>query len=85
MCYSAGSFGGVRASIQARAFLGELGSPNCSNVFAIPKIQNALTVDGDPTPEDTHLEKGANVFISELEWYANALKNHRDKFGKPAK
>lgn len=83
VCYSAGSFGGVRASMQARAFLGELGSPNCSYIFTIPKIQNALTEGGDPVPEDTHMESGATKLIDELEWYARAIKTHKDAFGKP--
>ncbi len=83
MTYSLGSFGGVRASVQARTFLGELGSPNCSYVFAIPQIQKALTEGGEPTPDDTHMEKGATKLIDELEWYANALKNHKEKVPTP--
>lgn len=78
-----GSFGGVRASIQARSFLGELGSPNCHSVFAIPTINKALTEDGLPAPEDTHMDKGADKLITELEWYAKALKSYKDKCGKP--
>lgn len=83
VCYSMGSFGGVRASVQARTLLGELGSPNCTTILAIPRINKTMTEDGVPTPEETHLDKGADKLISELEWYANALKNHKDKVGKP--
>lgn len=83
VCYSMGSFGGVRASIQARSFLGELGSPNCHSIFAIPKISSALTEDGKPAPGDTHMDKGADKLITELEWYAKALKNHKELVGKP--
>lgn len=83
VCYSMGSFGGVRASIQARSFLGELGSPNCQSVLAIPTIQKTLLEDGNPVPEDTHLDKGANKLITELEWYAIALKTHKGKNGLP--
>lgn len=81
VCYSAGSFGGVRASMQARTMLGELGSPSIGSIFTIPRIQKALAEDGTPTEE--HMEPGAERMIKELTWYATALKNHRDKFGLP--
>ncbi len=83
VCYSMGSFGGVRASVQARTFLGELGSPNIPSVFAIPRINKALTEDGQPTPEDTHMDSGANKLCEELEWYAEAFKNHKQACGLP--
>lgn len=75
--YSMGSFGGVRAAVQARSFLGELGSPNCSYILSIPTIQKALTEDGNPVPEDTRLDKNADKFIAELEWYARAIKSYK--------
>ena len=83
VCYSMGSFGGVRASIQARSFLGELGSPNIPSVFAIPTINKALTPEGDPAPEDTHMDKGANKLCEELQWYATAFKNQKASVGLP--
>ena len=81
MCYSAGSFGGVRAAIQCRTFLGELGTPSVQTVFAIPKIQNALSPEGEPTEE--RLDSGAEKLIKELVWYASALKKQRDTVGLP--
>lgn len=81
--YSMGSYAGVRAAVQARSFLGELGSPNCSYIFSIPKISGALTEDGNPAPDDTHMDKGADKLIDELEWYAKAIKNHKATSGKP--
>ena len=36
-CYSAGGFGGVRAAMQLRMTLGELGMPSISSIFAQPK------------------------------------------------
>ena len=83
VCYSMGSFGGVRASIQARSFLGELGSPNCHSILAIPNIQKVLLEDGEVVPEDTRLNKGANNLLRELEWYATALKNQKEMKGLP--
>lgn len=81
VCYSMGSFGGVRASVQARTFLGELGSPNCSTILAIPTIQKTLSEDGKPVED--RLDKNADKLINELEWYANALKNHKKVVGPP--
>src|SRR5215471_5861058 len=49
VCYSAGSFGGVRAAMQLRAMLCELGMPSISSLFPIPKIQSALDADGQPS------------------------------------
>ncbi len=81
VCYSMGSFGGVRASVQARTLLGELGSPNCSTILAIPTIQKMLSEDGKPAED--RLDKNADKLITELEWYANALKNHKKEVGLP--
>src|SRR3954462_3622286 len=48
VCYSGGSFGGVRAAMQLRAMLGELGMPPISSIFPVPKIQATLDPDGMP-------------------------------------
>src|SRR5687768_13739848 len=42
VCYSAGQFGGVRAAMQLRAMLCELGMPSIPSLFPIPRIQAAL-------------------------------------------
>ena len=83
MSYSMGSFGGVRATVQARSLLGEIGSPNCQYILSVPTINKALTEDGHPTPDNTRLDTNAEKLINELEWYATALKNHKDAHGKP--
>ena len=46
VCYSAGAFGGVRAAMQLRAMLCELGMPSIPSLFPIPKIQAAFDEDG---------------------------------------
>ena len=71
VCYSAGAFGGVRAAMQLRAMLCELGMPSISSLFPIPKIQTTLDVDG--RPDDQRLEQRFGRFASELEWYGEAL------------
>src|SRR5581483_11859809 len=71
VCYSSGAFGGVRAAMQLRAMLGELGMPSIPSLFPIPKIQTALDADG--RSGDQRLEQRFDRFASELEWYAEAL------------
>jgi len=76
VCYSAGMFGGVRAAVQLRAPLCELGMPSIPSLFPIPKVQTAFSADGVPAdPEGT--QRRFTRFASELEWYARALKTAR--------
>jgi len=77
--YSMGSFGGVRAAMQLRCFLGELGMITPGYIFAIPQIHEAFTEDGQP--QNDHMHKGAEKLIKELEWYGSALKNQRENYG----
>jgi len=42
VCYSAGAFGGVRAAMQLRMTLGELGMPSIPSIFPIPHVQDAF-------------------------------------------
>lgn len=75
--YSAGPFGGVRALINLRAILAELGTPSIPSAFPISQVQNALDADG--TPLDTAYDKRIVKFLDEFEWYANALRRERDR------
>jgi NAD(P)H-dependent FMN reductase len=74
-CYSAGGYGGVRAAMQLRMILGELGMPSIPSLFAIPRIGDALGDDGQPREERT--TKQMNSFLDEFEWYAQALRRQR--------
>lgn len=74
-CYSAGQFGGVRAAMQLRMTLGELGMPSIPSLFPIPKVQDTFQEDG--TPIDTKVDKYVARFLDEFEWYARALKNEK--------
>jgi NAD(P)H-dependent FMN reductase len=76
-CYSAGGFGGVRAAMQLRMIVGELGMPSIPSLFSIPRIGDALGDDGQPA-EDRTL-KQMNRFLDEFEWYARALRDQRAK------
>ncbi len=80
-CYSAGSFGGVRAAVQLRATLAELGMPSISSIFAVPKVQNAFEEDG--TPQDPAWERRVGRFLTEFEWWAQALADARRNRGVP--
>jgi NAD(P)H-dependent FMN reductase len=77
VCYSAGAFGGVRAAIQLRAMLCELGMPSTPSMFAVPRVRGAFTDEG--VAQDPALEKRFDRFASELEWYGEALKEQRKK------
>lgn len=75
VCYSGGSFGGVRAAMQLRAMLCELGMPSIPSIYPIPKVQHAFDDDGNPADES--YRKRIDKFMRELEWYAGALKEAR--------
>ena len=75
--YSAGPFGGVRALINLRAILAELGTPSIPSAFPISQVQNAFGADG--TALDAAYDKRVAKFLDEFEWYANALRQARDR------
>lgn len=74
-CYSAGPFGGVRAAMQLRATLAELGMPSIPSIQPMPKVQDQF--DDDGTPRDAAHVRRIGRFLAELEWYAAALKQAR--------
>ncbi len=80
VCYSAGGFGGVRAAMQLRAMLCELGMPSIPSLLPIPKVQDAFDDEGKPLDEAWH--RRSAKFFGELEWYARALQEAR-KGGVP--
>ena len=77
VCYSAGRYGGVRAAVQLRTMLGELGMSSIPSYLAIPEIGKTLDEDGHP--QQPWLDKSAGRFISELVWYAQALRRQREE------
>jgi NAD(P)H-dependent FMN reductase len=76
VCYSAGAFGGVRAAMQMRAMLAELGMPSIPSLLPVRKVQSAF--DDDGAVLDPELGKHAQRFFDELEWYAEALRSRRE-------
>jgi NAD(P)H-dependent FMN reductase len=76
-CYSAGAFGGVRAAMQLRAMLAEMGMSSVPSILPFPEAQEMLTEDGMPTGDRPG--KGADRFLDEFEWYVKALKAARER------
>jgi NAD(P)H-dependent FMN reductase len=76
VCYSAGAFGGVRAAMQLRMTLGELGMASIPSIFPIPHVQD--TFDEDGHARHPILEQRVGRFFDELEWYAEALRHGRE-------
>jgi NAD(P)H-dependent FMN reductase len=76
VCYSAGAFGGVRAAMQLRMTLGELGMPSIPSIFPIPHVQDAF--DDSGRAKQPIFERRVGWFLDELEWYTEALRRGRE-------
>src|SRR4029078_5025134 len=77
VCYSGGAVWGVRAAMQLRAMLCELGMPSISSLFPIPRIREAFDEAG--AARGAKLDRRFERFAAELEWYAGALRDARAK------
>lgn len=75
VCYSAGAFGGVRAAMQLRMTLAELGMSSIPSIFPVPHVQDAFDISG--RANNPVVEQRVGRFIGELEWYAEALQQAR--------
>ena len=75
--YSAGPFGGVRALINLRAILAELGTPSIPSAFPVSQIHSAFNSDGEP--QDRAYDERVVKFLDEFEWYEKALKVARQQ------
>ncbi len=73
--YSAGPFGGVRALVNLRAILAELGTPSIPSAFPISGVGRAFDDDGNAL--DNSVDRRIAKFLDEYEWYANALRKAR--------
>ena len=70
VCYSAGGFGGVRAAMQLRMTLAELGMPSVPSILPIPRISESIEEDGTATEITV---RSMNRFLDEFLWYVGAL------------
>lgn len=77
VCYSAGAFGGVRAAMQLRMTLAELGMSSIPSIFPVPHVQDAF--DDEGRARQPIFERNVGRFLDELEWYAEALRQARQR------
>jgi NAD(P)H-dependent FMN reductase len=77
VCYSVRTFGGVRAAMQLRALLAEVGMPSIPSIQPIPAVENALSKDGVALTQE--LAEKSGKFFDEFEWYMRAFKAERAK------
>ena len=73
--YSAGPFAGVRALVNLRGILAELGTPSIPSSFPISSVQNAFDEHGIALVDSYDLR--VTRFLEEYEWYANAMQRGR--------
>jgi len=76
-CYSAGPFGGVRAAVQLRALLGEIGLITIPSIFPMSRVGKSFDEDGNAL--DEAYDDRVGKFLDELEWYAEALAARRQR------
>jgi len=74
--YSMGPFGGIRAPVALRPFLGELGMVVLPSGVTIPSIQNS-GISEDGTMENERIEKNINKMCTEHQWYVQALESQK--------
>jgi len=72
VCYSVSAFGGVRAAMQLRALLPEVGMTSIPTLQVIPSIGTALSADGVALTQE--LAEKSGKFFDEFEWYMMAMK-----------
>lgn len=75
--YSSGPYGGVRAAMQLRALLPEVGLPTIPSLQPIPSVVSALSADGVALTQE--LAEKSGKFFDEFDWYMKALKAERQK------
>ncbi|HLX26645.1 MAG TPA: NAD(P)H-dependent oxidoreductase [Candidatus Cybelea sp.] len=78
--YSGGRWGGVRAAMQLRSVLAEMGMVTIPSTLPIAGVGDAFTDDG--SAHDPRTVQYATEFFDEFKWYVDALKEHR-KSGVP--
>ena len=77
VCYSATPFGGVRAAMQLRALLTEVGMPTIPSLQPIPSVGSALSEDGVALTQE--LAEKSGKFFDEFAWYMRAFRAERER------
>lgn len=79
--YSAGQWGGVRAAVNMRTFLSELGCLPVSAMIHVPKAQTVFEENGKFTQEVEDTERWIQYFgrtLNQLFWWAEATQKQRE-------
>ena len=76
VCYSVSTYGGVRAAMQLRALLPEVGMPSIPTLQPIQSIGSALSEEGVALTQELAEKSGG--FFKEFEWYMRAMKAGRE-------
>jgi NAD(P)H-dependent FMN reductase len=79
-CYSGGRWGGVRAAMQLRMTLAEMGMVTIPSLLPTAYVGKAF--DDDGTPTDPRTVEYSAQFFEEFVWYMEALRERR-KTGVP--
>jgi NAD(P)H-dependent FMN reductase len=77
VCYSTTPFGGVRAAMQLRALLAEVGMSSIPSVQPIPAVDKSLSKEGVALTQE--LAEKSGKFFDEFDWYMRAMKAERAK------
>jgi NAD(P)H-dependent FMN reductase len=80
VCYSGGRWGGVRAAMQLRMSLAEMGMITIPSILPFAHVGESFSDDG--TPADGRMVQSAGAFFDEFGWYMEALRDRR-KAGVP--
>lgn len=80
-CYSAGRFAGVRAAMQLRMVLAEIGMPTISGLLPVPSVGKTVSPDGDA--EEEWLPPATDKMLDELLWWVEAARSQKAKAGTP--
>ena len=74
-CYSGGRWGGVRAAMQLRMTLAEMGMVTIPSLLPTANVGEVFTDDGTPT--DPKMQQYSAEFFNEFIWYMEALRERR--------
>ncbi|WP_404399661.1 NAD(P)H-dependent oxidoreductase [Idiomarina seosinensis] len=78
--YSAGQWGGARAAVNMRTFLGELGCLPVSAMIHVPKAQNVFEESGKFAPTVNDVDDWVGYFgrtLKQLYWWSQAAQAQR--------
>ncbi|CAG0915870.1 unnamed protein product [Notodromas monacha] len=81
VCYSMGNYGGCRAAMLLRSFLSELGTVTVPAQATIPVVHQNISEEGEPV--DPKWKAQVTRMLSELKFYAEAIKQQKTKAGLP--